>query len=352
MMRITRRSRMIGGMILAAALALSACGGSGSTSNEGAGGSSGASGGATKVSVGVGGQSLLVYLPTTLAAQLGYYKEEGLDVQIQDLQAGSKALTALLGGSVDVTSGYFDHTIQTQAKGKSIESFVSMLQLPALVLAVSPKTDKTINDVADLKGLNVGVTAPGSSTDFFLKFLLKQAGVDPNSVATQAVGADASAVAAMEQGKVDAAVLIDPAVAQLQNRVGDLKILRDLRTETGVEQVYGVQQYPAAVLYSSTEWVQKNPDTARKLAKAITRTLQWIDQHSAEEIAAKMPPEFVGQDKDIYVKALAAAKPTYSKDGKLTEDGVQAVLKVLSYDPTIAAANIDLKKTFTNEFVS
>lgn len=349
MRRSLWRTKVVGALLLTATLTLSACGGSSNTTA--ANGGSGSSG-PTDVTIGVGGQSLLVYLPTTLAAQLGYYKDEGLNVDLQDLQAGSKALTALLGGSVDVTSGYYDHTIQTQAKGKSIESFVTMLQLPALVLAVSPKSSKPIKDIADLKGLNVGVTAPGSSTDFFLKYLLKKAGLGPNDVSTVGIGGGATAVAAMEQGKVDAAVLIDPAVTELQKRLGKLQILRDLRTEKGVEEVYGVQQYPAAVLYSQTSWVKDNPKTAAKLAKAITRTLTWISQHSAEEIAAKMPPKFVGPDKELYIKAVAAAKPTYSKDGVMPKDGAEAVLKVLSFDPKIAKANIDIAKTYTNMYVS
>jgi NitT/TauT family transport system substrate-binding protein len=58
-----------------------------------------------KVTIGVGGQTLLTYLPTTLAEELGYYEEQGLDVDLQDLQGGSKALTAMIGGSTEVTSG-------------------------------------------------------------------------------------------------------------------------------------------------------------------------------------------------------------------------------------------------------
>ncbi|HTZ43085.1 MAG TPA: ABC transporter substrate-binding protein [Jatrophihabitans sp.] len=311
-------------------------------------GSSSGSGGSKNVTIGVGGQSLLVYLPTTLAQQLGYYKDEGLNVKLQDLQAGSKALTALLGGSVDVTSGYYDHTIQTQAKGKSIESFVTMLRLPALALVVSPKHKGTVNSIADLKGGKIGVTAPGSSTDFFLNFLLTQAGLSSGDVSHQAVGGGSTAVAAMEQGTVDAAVMIDPAISELAKRHPDLKIVDDLRTQDGVQKVYGTTQYPAAVLYSSPDWVKGHQDTAKKLAAAIVKTLQWISSHSAEEIVAKMPASFVGSDKAVYTQAVAAAKPTYSTDGTMDPAGAAEVLKVLSSDPAIASANIKLDTTYTN----
>lgn len=305
----------------------------------------------SKLTIGVGGQSSLVYLPTTLAAQLGYYKEVGLDVALQDLQAGSKALTALLGGSVDVTSGYYDHTIQTQAKGKSIESFVTMLKLPGIALVISPKEHKQISSISDLKGAKIGVTAPGSSTDFFLNYLLKQAGLSVDAVSHQAIGGGSTAVAAMEQGTVDAAVMIDPAISELLKRQPDTKVLYDLRTVDGVQKVYGTPQYPAAVLYSTSSWVKDHADIAKKLAAAIVKTLQWINTHTAAEIAAKMPASLVGADKNLYIKALNAAKPTYSLDGKMPPDGASEVLKVLSMDPAIAKANINLASTYTNSLL-
>ncbi|MDQ2837745.1 MAG: ABC transporter substrate-binding protein [Actinomycetota bacterium] len=337
------RTRALVLLLAGALLATSAC----SSSKSGSSGS----GGSTKLTIGVGGQSLLVYLPTTLAYQLGYYKEQGLDVKLEDLQAGSKALTALLGGSVDVTSGYYDHTIQTQAKGKSIESFVTMLQLPALALVVSPKYGKTVNSIADLKGGKIGVTAPGSSTDFFLNFLLKQAGMSTGDVSHQAIGGGSTAVAAMEQGTVNAAVMIDPAISELAKRDPNTKIVDDLRTQAGVQKVYGTSQYPAAVLYSSSSWVKAHPDVAKKLAAAIVKTLQWISSHTAADITAKMPASFVGTDKDLYTQAVEAAKPTYSQDGKMDPNGAAEVLKVLSSDPAIASAKIDLSTTYTNDLL-
>ncbi|MGI8717588.1 MAG: ABC transporter substrate-binding protein [Lapillicoccus sp.] len=358
------RVRLLLNLVATAALLLS-LGACAQKPGEGGGGASGGGGGTAPagggpasggtVRMGVGGQPLLVYLPTTLAQQLGYYKEAGVDVQLDDLQGGSKALQALQGGSVDVVSGFYDHTIQMAAKGKEVKAFVGMLQYPSVVLAVSPKAKKPIKTIKDLQGATVGVTAPGSSTDFFLKFLLRKNGLSPDAAPVVAIGGDATAVAAMENGKVDAAVMIDPSLSQLQKRVGkdNLVILSDTRTAEGVQNAFGVSTYPAAVLYSTGDWINKNPDTARKLAGAIQRTLTWIQGHSAEEIAAKMPPQYAGDDKSVYVASIEAAKKAYSPDGKIHEDGAKEVLSVLKQSiPEVGSATIDLSKTYTNEYLA
>src|SRR5690349_9358534 len=77
-----------------------------------------------KVSIAVGGKNLFYYLPLTIAEQQGYFKDEGLQVEISDFAGGAKALQALVGGSADVVSGAYEHTINMQAKGQSITAFV------------------------------------------------------------------------------------------------------------------------------------------------------------------------------------------------------------------------------------
>ncbi|MBL8221446.1 MAG: ABC transporter substrate-binding protein, partial [Bryobacterales bacterium] len=127
-----------------------------------------------EVRIAVGGQAQLVYLPTTLAQQLGEYEKQKLRVSLSDFPGGAKALEALIGGSADVVSGFFDHVIQMRAEGRKLRSFVTIQRFPGLALVVSPATKRQIRTIADLKGAIVGVSAPGSSTDLMLKYLLAQ----------------------------------------------------------------------------------------------------------------------------------------------------------------------------------
>jgi len=305
----------------------------------------------SKITVAVGGGACLCYLPTVLAKQLGEFDKAGLAVELVDLKGGSDALKAVLGGSADVVSGYFDHCVNLAAKKQELTSFVVYDRYPGLVLVVSPSHNGEIKEIKDLAGKKVGVSAPGSSTDFFLKYLLKKNGVDSSGVAVIGVGLGATAVAAMEQGQIDAAVMLDPAVTVLQGSHQDLRILSDTRTEKDNQAVFG-GDYPGGALYSTTAWVAGHEKEVQALTNAIINTLKWIHSHSPEEIMEKMPAEMVGKDKALYLAALKNTIPMYSKTGLMDPKGAAAVLAVFSESsPDVAKANIDVSKTYTNKYV-
>src|ERR1700751_5027286 len=305
----------------------------------------------SKITIAVGGGACLCYLPTVLAKQLGEFEKAGLDVDLVDLRGGSDALKAVLGGSADVVSGYFDHCVNLAAKKQELKAFVVYDRYPGLVLVVSPSHTKEIHSVKALAGKKVGVSAPGSSTDFFLKYLLKKNGLDPTSASVISVGLAATAVAAMEQGQIDDAVMLDPSVTVLQGSHADLKILSDTRTQHDTLAVFG-GEYPGGALYSTAAWVNGHEKEVQGLTQAILSTLSWIHAHSAEEIMAKMPEETVGKDKSLYLAALKNTIPMYSETGKMDPKGAAAVLAVFSEgSPDVAKANIDVSKTYTNKFV-
>jgi NitT/TauT family transport system substrate-binding protein len=202
-----------------------------------------------------------------------------------------------------------------------------------------------------LAGKKVGVSAPGSSTDFFLKYILKKNGLDPASASVIGVGLGATSVAAMEQGQIDAAVMLDPSVSILQSSHADLRILSDTRTERDTLDVFG-GEYPGGALYSTTAWIAAHEKDVQALTDAILSTLAWIAAHSPEEIMEKMPPEMVGKNKELYLAALKNTLPMYSATGKMDPKGAEAVLAMFSASsPEVAKANIDLAKTWTNKYV-
>jgi NitT/TauT family transport system substrate-binding protein len=305
----------------------------------------------TKVTIAIGGGACLCYLPTVLAKQLGEYEKAGLDVELVDLKGGSDALKAVLGGSADVVSGYFDHCVNLAAKKQELQSFVVYDRYPGLVLVVSPKQTGKITSVKDLAGKRVGVSAPGSSTDFFLKYQLKKNGLNPMDTAVIGIGLGATAVAAMQQGQIDAAVMLDPAVTVLQGSHKDLTILSDTRTQKDTLDVFG-GEYPGGALYTTTAWIKSHDKEVQALTSAIMHTLKWIHTHSPEEIMAKMPEGMVGKDKGLYLAALKNTLPMYSETGLMDPKGAAAVLAVFSESsPEIARANIDVGKTYTNKYV-
>jgi NitT/TauT family transport system substrate-binding protein len=323
---------------MTAIFALTGCG---RTSNPGA-----------HVRVAIGGQNQMVYLPTTLAQELGFYRDEGLDVELQDFQGGAKALQALMGGSADVVSGFYDHTIQMAAEGRALAAFVMMLRYPGLVLTTSPQAAGAIARIEDLKGRVAGVTTAGSSSQMFLTFLLTRHGVPVDSVSVTSIGSAATAIAAVEHGKVDAGWLADPSFTFVKERHPSVRVLADLRTEAGVRDAFGTTTYPASVLYSHASWIESNRATAQRLARAILRTLQWMHSHSPQEIAQKTPKSLRGQDDELYVHALTNSMPMFSTDGVMSIDGARAVRTLLAGSMSkVRDASVDLSKTFTNQLL-
>ena len=305
----------------------------------------------SKVTLAIGGASCLCYLPTMLAKQLGEFQKAGVNVDVVEFKGGSESLKAVMGGCADVVSGYFDHCVNLAAKGQHLQSFVVYDRFPGFALVVSPKHTNEIKSVKDLANKKVGVSAPGSSTDFFLKYMLHKYGVDPNSVGVIGVGLGASAIAAMEQGQIDAAIMLDPAVTLLAGKYKDLKILSDTRSQKDTLAVFG-GEYPGGALYTQADWIAAHEKEVQGMTTAIVSTLKWIHSHSPEEIADKMPPELVGKDKALYVAALKNTLPMYSRTGLMDPKGASAVLAVFAQSsPAVAKANIDLSKTYTNKYV-
>jgi NitT/TauT family transport system substrate-binding protein len=306
---------------------------------------------ATKpVRIAIGGQNQLIYLPTTLARELGFYREEGIEVELQDHAGGAKALQAMIGGSADVVSGFYDHTIQMAAEGRALIAFVTMLRFPGLVLAASPASP--VARIEDLKGRVAGVTTPGSSSHMLLTFLLHRHGVPVESVSVTGIGGAGTAVAAVERGKVDVGMMTDPAFTIVQRRAPAVRILADLRHAEGVQEAFGTPTYPASVLYAGTEWVRANHDRAARLARAVKRTLEWIQAHPPQEIADRTPAAFRGDDPGLYAEAVKNTMSMFSPDGVMHADGAEAVRTLLAQSmDKVRNARIDLSKTYTNVFV-
>jgi sulfonate transport system substrate-binding protein len=313
----------------------------------------GAAPGLRTVRIAVGGQTQLIYLPTTLAQELGFYQEEGIAAELEDFAGGAKALQALVGGSADVVSGFYDHTIQMAAEGRELVAFVTMLRFPGLVLATSPQAAASVQRIEDLKGKIAGVTSAGSSSQMYLTFLLTRHGVPVDSVSVTAIGSAATAIAAIEHGKIDAGWLADPSFTLVKRRNPGIRVLADLRDEAGVKEAFGTTTYPAAVLYAPGEWIRANRDTAARLARAIGQTLTWMHAHSAEEISARTPKSLRGEDDALYVEALKNSMPMFSVDGQMNAEGADAVRALLSESmPKVRDATIDVSKTYTNELVN
>lgn len=303
------------------------------------------------VTIAVGGQALIYYLPLSIAHINGYFKDEGLDAKIVDFAGGSKALQAVVGGSADVVSGAFEHTINLQSKGQYYRAFAQQGRAPMIVLAVSNKTMAGYKALEDFKGKKIGVTAPGSSTNMMASFFLAQHGLKPSDVAFVGVGAGAGAITAMRTGQIDAIANLDPVISTLLKEDA-IKIVADTRTLKDTVKIFGGNM-PSGCLYASQEFIDKHPNTAQALANAIVRADKWIHATSPDEIAKVVPEGYLLGDPELYKLALKGNMEALSPDGTVPEDGPQTALKALeAFVPNFPADKIDVSKIWTNDFVA
>ena len=302
------------------------------------------------VKLGVGGKPLLYYLPLTVAERKGFFKEEGLEVEINDFGGGAKSLQSLIGGSVDVVTGAYEHTIRMQAKNQRIQAVCELGRFPAIVIGVKKSLAGQIKSPADFKGKKIGVTAPGSSTAITVQYAMAKAGLKPTDAAYIGIGGGAGAVAAMKKGEIEVISHLDPVISKLDED-GDIAILIDTRTEAGTKALFGGSN-PAAVVYAKQDFVASHPNTMQRLVNAHVKALKWLASATPEQVADLVPPEYHLGDKPLYLKAVKNSLESYSRTGIIAQSGMESVLDMLrKLDPDLANAKIDLAATFDDRFV-
>ena len=302
------------------------------------------------VHIAVGGKTALYYLPLTITERLGYFKDEGLNVRISDFAGGTRSLEAVVGGSADVVAGAYEHTINMQSRRQNFQAFVLTGAAPQITVAISTRLAEKYKSPKDLKGLKVGVSAPGSSTNMVINYVLAQGGLKPEDVAIIGVGQGATVISAMDQGRVDVISQTDPAVTMLEKE-GKVKVIAETRTPEGTAKLFGGPM-PAASLYAPVDFIRKNPNTVQALTNATVRALKWMQQASPQQILATVPEEYLLGNQAMYLFAYNNVKTAYSKDGYFSDAGAKTTLKALaSFNPNIKPESINLASTYTNEFV-
>jgi len=302
------------------------------------------------VHIAVGGKTALYYLPLTVTERLGYFKDEGLNVRISDFPGGTRSLEAVVGGSADVVAGAYEHTINMQSRKQNFQAFVLTGAAPQITVAISSRLAASYHSPKDLKGLKVGISAPGSSTNMVINYVLAKGGLKPDDVSVIGIGAGANVIAAIEQGKVDVISQTDPAVTMLE-KDGKVKVIAETRTPEGTAKLFGGPM-PASSLYAPLGFVKQNPHTVQALTNATVRALKWMQTASPQQILETVPEEYLLGNKAMYLFAYNNVKTAYSKDGYFSEAGAKTTLKALaSFNPNIRPADINLAQTYTNEFV-
>jgi NitT/TauT family transport system substrate-binding protein len=303
----------------------------------------------THIVMAVDGKASLGCLPLTISEQLGYFKAEGLELEINDLGSGDRVSQALVNGAADVGATAFSKTIELQTKNQWFQAFALQARTPQIAFGVSVRHMPHYKSVAELKGRKIGVAALGSASFFTAGLVLARWDLKPSDVSFVEVGSTASALAALRSGQIDAISHTDPVMSMLEQK-GEVKIISDARTLKGTVDIFGGPM-PSACLLSAGEFIRKNPNTCQALTNAIVHGLKWLQTAGPADIIKTVPDAYLLGDRGLYLAAFAQLRESISLDGLMPENGPRTALRTLaSFNPNIKVDKIDLTKTFTNVF--
>lgn len=296
----------------------------------------------------VAGLDKQIYLPVRLAAQLGLFREQGLEVELLTEPSGANAEDVLLVGAAQGVVGAYHHTLDLQARGKAVQAVVLFTRSPGEVELVAARHAGVIRSPADFRGRRLGVTGLGSATELLTHTLARRHGLTPRDYTVLPVGSGASFAQALREGRIDAGMSTEPVASRLIQS-GEARRLVDLRSPEAAQQALG-QSYPFASLYMQTAWVQSHRAEVQKLVTALVLALRYLQQHSPAEVAAALG--LGGEEGALYVRALGESRAMFSPDGLMPEDGPKQVLQLSSeLRRQQRARRLDLGRSYTNDFV-
>ena len=304
---------------------------------------------AEKVTVGIGGVALMVYLPTALAKAKGFFEEEGLDVEILDIKGGgSQAASALIGGSVDFSANAIDHAIKAKVQKKDLVAVHSHVRLAMMALVVANKYKGEIKSIADLKGRPLGVTSPGSQTHMILGYLLAKNGVKPDDVKIIGAGGNTMPLA-LEKDSVHAGMMLDPFFTAFMKQ-GKGYALVDMFTIKGTQAAMG-GEVQGTTLHTRPDVIAKRPAVVQKMVNALVKANKLIAASSGEQMAALLPKELAGDPK-LYAESFEHAKEGFPADSLVSKDGVARVIETMrAFGAVPAEMKLDPESVYDNRYV-
>jgi NitT/TauT family transport system substrate-binding protein len=302
-----------------------------------------------RVIVGIGGKSSLGFLPVTIAERLGYFKNAGLSVELNDFPGGPQSVEALVGGSADIAVAAFEYPLLLQVKGINLISVAVMTKSYGNVLALRKPLAGTYKSPKDLKGLKIGVTSPGSAMAGVVQQVLAKDGLTLNDVSIIGIGSGGGAIAAVKSGRVDGISHVDPVVSRLVFD-GDIVPIVDARTPAGMQYFFGGEMASSTIL-TSPAFVHKNPAAVQSFVTAVVRALDWMSKTPVEKIVDVVPSEYYAGTRQDYERIVAANMSIFTTDGIATKEAAETTLKFqVTTGKRGPASPEDLAKTYDNSY--
>ena len=308
-----------------------------------------AASGLQQVTVALTARNSLYHLPLVLAERLGYFRQQGLQVNLVSHDSGAAGAASVVQGKADVLAGAFEHVFELQHKAQFFQAFVQMNSTPMISLGLSAMRVAP-RSWQELKSARIGVSALESGTHWMSCLWLMRNGLQPQDVHFVEVGTSASALGALWEGQVDALCNPDPVMHWLEQR-GEIRLIAETRTSSGTQQIAG-GALPGGCLMAREEFLLRHPQVASALADGVVQALRWLQTAGPTDLFKTVPVAPWLGDRAVYLGALHKSRDAYARDGLIQEDAVfnawRLHARVAAHAP--ASRNL-LARTFTHAFV-
>jgi NitT/TauT family transport system substrate-binding protein len=303
-----------------------------------------------RVSIALAAHTSLYHLPLVLAEQLGYLKNEGLQVEWLECESGIQSVQAALAGQADVVAGAFEHVLDLQTSGMPWRAFVLQSRAPQISVGLASRRAIGMKNLTELKSLKLGISSLGSATHWVAQHWMKQVGLSADAVQFVALGAGtANVMEAMRAGTVDALCHVDPVLHYLEQK-NELRLMADTRTLSSSQRMFG-GPLASACLFGKVEFLQRHADLAQSLSLGVVRALKWLKTAGPTDILRTVPSHHWMGDRALYLGALEKLRESYSLDGLFGKDAVQTAWRMRALRLAQAPGSLSaLERSFTNQF--
>lgn len=247
------------------------------------------------LAIAVFGLSITNFFPHMVAEQLGYFRLEGLDVQLILVGSSAEGNAAVVSGSAALAYSTPEQVLKVRRAGINAKAIMATTTGPLNSIVV--RTDIAIERgrIADLKGLTLGVPGLGGGGDLNLRHWLRTAGLDPErDVKIVNVGGGGQGlIAALQAKRVDGILSFQPFTSQIVNQLRIGKVILDPVQGEGAE-LFRPGNLPWNIVYGKVLYVASHRNEVIAYIRAMNRALQTIrsDPDRATDVAASVYPLF------------------------------------------------------------
>ncbi len=271
--------------------------------------------------------------PLFIGIQNGYFKDEGLNMKFVEIDSGVLGVGAVSSGLAQFVDLGVSDVVDLQAAGKDAVLVYSMVNSLTMDLVVSDKalaaagvdrSSPLADRYAALKGLTIGISRPGAPTELYPKWMMKQAGLNPDTDANfVSVGGAQNLQAALESGQIDAFMLSAPAPISIQNEgLGKILIMNS------AGDVPALKQFAFESIAVMRPWAEANPQLVEGYSRAMDKANQFLIEHPEESVQILHDNYFSDTPIETVKLSLYGTLPAINPDGDLSEEAVKNQLTV------------------------